>query len=207
MLFRSITFDTDSTHDIGAAATRPANIYADALEVTTINAVDGDITIGDGSSTTYIDGKIVIDNPAASNIGVEFGTSAQTVNCRWDKVASENQNFMHLLSGGTNSHILQHNSAETVTWTSYTSGVSDGVWLSVPAGGAATIGNGSAAITIASGSDLTINASGPTITAGNGAPSSSPVQGSIYLRTGGASEDECLYVYDGTNWHAVDALP
>jgi len=47
--------------------------------------------------------------------------------------------------------------------------------------------------------------SGPTITFGSGAPSGTPAQGSLYIRTGGTGGSQLLYVYDGSSWIAFTA--
>jgi hypothetical protein len=43
----------------------------------------------------------------------------------------------------------------------------------------------------------------PSITSGSGVPSSTPVKGSIYLRSGGSGTGTSLYVYDGSVWSAI----
>ena len=43
----------------------------------------------------------------------------------------------------------------------------------------------------------------PTVTSGSGAPSATEPNGSIYLRTNGASADEAIYARIGGSWVAM----
>lgn len=43
----------------------------------------------------------------------------------------------------------------------------------------------------------------PWIDAGEGAPTTTPAVGSIYLRMDGSSANEIVYIFDGSIWHAV----
>lgn len=46
-------------------------------------------------------------------------------------------------------------------------------------------------------------ANSPTVTAGSGAPTSSPPNGSIYLRTDGSNGDDSLFMMIGSSWVAI----
>jgi len=43
----------------------------------------------------------------------------------------------------------------------------------------------------------------PTITSGSGVPSTTPPDGSIYLRTDGSTGDDSLYMMIGSSWKAL----
>ena len=47
--------------------------------------------------------------------------------------------------------------------------------------------------------------SGPSITFGSDAPSGTPAQGSLYIRTDGTNDSQLLYVYNGSSWIAFTA--
>lgn len=121
--------------------------YSTGVTTLTSLTVTGNTTLGDATTdTTSIYGTLNIANPAAGNIGMSIGSSTQTVNVHYDKVGTDNQNVMHMRSGGANSHIVQHGSDEYLRIYSYNGGTLSGTTLAIGPTGNMLIGYTGSAI-------------------------------------------------------------
>lgn len=140
----------------------------------TVGSSASTLTLGGSTTTTYSIGTSALSSGTKTiNIGAASDTIAKTINLGTGSSSSTTTVNIGTNSGGTSTvntyGTLAHTGAATI---SSTLGVT----------GALTAGS------------LVVSASGPTITSGSAAPTSTPVVGSIYLRTGQAYTDS-LYVY------------
>ena len=140
----------------------------------TVGSSASTLTLGGSTTTTYSIGTSALSSGTKTiNIGAASDTIAKTINLGTGSSSSTTTVNIGTNSGGTSTlntyGTLAHTGAATI---SSTLGVT----------GALTAGS------------FVIGSSGPTLTSGSAAPTSTPVVGSLYLRTGQAYTDS-LYVY------------
>ena len=166
-------------HTVASNVTLEISSIAQVTETTlsnlsSIGSSATTITMGGAGTVTYSIGTAVkITSTKTINIGQANDTVAKTINIGGGSATSTTTVNIGTNSGGTSAI----NTYGTLVHT-----------------GAATISSTLGVTGALTGGSFVVGSSGPTITSGSAAPTSTPVVGSLYLRTGQAYTDS-MYVY------------